>query len=455
MKIAQLLAISPLDGRYQDKTKALTPIFSEYGLIRARLIVEIRWLQCLAFEVRLPELQTVPVTLNNSLEEIINQFNPEEALKVKEIEATTNHDVKAIEYYIKAKLAGDADLLPAVEFIHFGCTSEDINNLAYGLMLQDAIKNIIKPNLVDLDRFITDFAHQHAEVAMLARTHGQPATPTTLGKEIANVVARLKRQINQLKHVHLLGKLNGASGNFNALVVAYPDVNWQEVVEQFVEKLGLQWNPYTTQIEPHDYIAELFAVLMRINTILIDFCRDIWGYIALNYLNQKPVAHEVGSSTMPHKINPIDFENAEGNFGLANALFEHMNAKLPISRWQRDLTDSTVLRNMGVAIGHTYLGYQSCLKGLKKLSPNIEFMQQDLNNHWEVTAEAVQTLMRRYQLSEPYEKLKAFTRGQIINQEMMAQFIESLGLPLEAKETLIKLTPADYLGFAADLAKKI
>lgn len=455
MDTASLLALSPLDGRYHDKLNGLRPIFSEYGLIRFRVDVEIRWLMILAERANLPEIPELSLSAQHTLFNLSQLFNESDALRVKTIESTINHDVKAVEYFIKEKIAGNTELAKLSEFIHFGCTSEDINNLAYSLMIHTARKECVLPALNEVIDALRTFAHTHAKSPMLARTHGQPATPTTVGKEIANVIARLERQQEQLIALPILGKFNGATGNYNALMIAAPEVNWTAISEQFVASLGLAFNAYTTQIEPHDGIAEFSAILARINTILTDFCRDTWSYISLNYFKQKTVAKEVGSSTMPHKVNPIDFENAEGNFGLANALFEHFSAKLPISRWQRDLSDSTVLRNIGVAIGHTLLGYQSTLKGIHKLEPNVGLMEADLNAHWEVLGEAVQTVMRRYQLEEPYEQLKNFTRGKQIDQAMLHDFIRGLPLPADVQNQLLALTPTTYLGCAAELAKRI
>lgn len=455
MEQASLMAISPLDGRYQEKVTSLRYIFSEFGLIKFRLIIEIKWLKMIAEFANLPEIPRLSPYANKLLDEIIEKFSMQDTLRIKHIEAGINHDVKAVEYFIKERISGNAELSAISEFIHFGCTSEDINNLAYGMMLTSARTQAILPALDDLLTFLKKLALENAELPMLSHTHGQPATPTTVGKEIANVIARLERQLIQLNNVMILGKLNGASGNYNALAIAYPEIDWQMISKNFVTQLGLTWNPYTTQIEPHDTIAEFLSVLVRINTILIDFNRDMWGYIALNYFQQKSLAHEVGSSTMPHKINPIDFENSEGNLGIANALCEHMIAKLPISRWQRDLSDSTVLRNIGVALGHAILAYQSTCKGIQKLAPNHELLAKDLDQHWEVLGEAIQTVMRRYNLPEPYEQLKSFTRGKKITKETMHQFIQSLGLPAPAKKELLALTPAHYIGYAGELAKRI
>lgn len=455
MDTTALTAISPLDGRYQEKLNQLRPIFSEYGLIKFRVLIEIRWLQMLIEFANLPEIQRLSPHAQTILNEIVEKFSLQDALRIKHIESSINHDVKAAEYFIKERIAGNQELANISEFVHFGCTSEDINNLAYGLMLQTARQQCILPDLDDLMLLLKKFAHDYADLPMLSHTHGQPATPTTVGKEVANVIARLQRQIEQFSATLIMGKINGASGNYNALVITYPEMDWQAFSKNFVSKLGLAWNPYTTQIEPHDCMAELFANLIRINNILIDFNRDIWGYIAINYFKQKSFSNEVGSSTMPHKINPIDFENAEGNLGIANALFEHMIAKLPISRWQRDLSDSTVMRNIGVAIGHSILAYQSTCKGLTKLEPNHTVLAADLDHHWEVLAEAIQTIMRRYKIDQPYEKLKAFTRGKQINKLNLQEFIAELSLPDDIKKQLLELTPKDYIGYAEELAKRI
>jgi adenylosuccinate lyase len=455
METASLMAISPLDGRYHEKVSSLRSIFSEYGLIKFRVIVEIRWIEMLSEFANLPEIPRLSPHAKHVLNDIIENFSMQDALRVKHIESGINHDVKAVEYFIKEKVANNEELETMSEFIHFGCTSEDINNLAYGLMLQAARQQCILPSLDDLMALLRKFAHDHAGLAMLARTHGQPATPTTAGKEIANVIARLQRQIDQLNNVLILGKMNGASGNYNALAIAYPEVDWQCLSKNFVSKLGLSWNAYTTQIEPHDCMAEFFAAMIRINTIILDLDRDTWSYISINYFKQKSFSNEVGSSTMPHKVNPIDFENSEGNLGIANALYEHMIAKLPVSRWQRDLSDSTVLRNIGVALGHSILAYQSTCKGLEKLEPNVAVIEADLDHHWEVLGEAVQTIMRRYKLEQPYEKLKSFTRGKRIDKISLQQFISDLSLPEQAKKRLLDLTPADYVGYAQELAKRI
>lgn len=455
MNTTALMAISPLDGRYQEKVTALRTIFSEYGLIRFRVMVEIRWIEMLSEFANLPEIPRLSAPAKKVLNNIIDQFSEQDAARVKHIESGINHDVKAVEYFIKEKIGNNEELQAISEFIHFGCTSEDINNLAYGLMLQAARKQCILPQLDELLSQLRKLAHDHASLPMLARTHGQPATPTTVGKEFANVIARLQRQIDQLNNVQILGKINGASGNYNAFAIAYPETDWQSLSKNFVSQLGLSFNAYTTQIEPHDCMAEFFAPIIRINTIILDFDRDVWGYISINYFKQKTLANEVGSSTMPHKVNPIDFENSEGNLGIANALFEHMITKLPISRWQRDLSDSTVLRNIGVAIGHSLLAYQSTCKGVAKLEPNNALIAADLDKHWEILGEAIQTVMRRYKLEQPYEKLKAFTRGKHIDKASLQEFISELSLPEDAKKQLLALVPADYVGYAEILAKRI
>lgn len=455
MTHASLLALSPLDGRYAAKVDALRPIFSEYGLIRARIRVEVEWLLALAAEPGITELAPFAPAQVHKLRALAEQFSVEQAARVKQIERTTNHDVKAVEYFIKEQLADDPALGPALEFVHFACTSEDINNLSYGLMLSQARREVLLPSLEGIAASLRALAHAQAEQPMLARTHGQTASPTTLGKEMANVVARLERQIRQIAAVELTAKINGAVGNYNAHVVSYPQVDWPAFAQRFVEGLGLVFNPYTTQIEPHDSLAELGDASRRANTILIDLARDIWGYISLGYFRQRLKEGEVGSSTMPHKVNPIDFENAEGNFGVANALFEHFSAKLPISRWQRDLTDSTVLRGLGTAFGHTLVALDSLAKGLDKLTVAPERLQADLDAAWEVLAEAVQTVMRRHGLPNPYEQLKALTRGQGITAESMRDFIQSLELPAEDKQRLRELTPGRYTGLAAKLAREI
>jgi adenylosuccinate lyase len=455
MDLTPLTAISPVDGRYGDKTTDLRPIFSEYGLIRHRVLIEVRWLQALAAHPAIAEVAPLSARAEQILNGIVEGFDLESAQRVKNIEHTTNHDVKAVEYFLKEKIAGNAELERIAEFIHFACTSEDINNLAYALMLREARSQALLPLLDELIAAARELAHRYAEQPMLSRTHGQPASPTTLGKEMANVVHRLKRQREQLAATPILGKINGAVGNYNAHLITYPEVDWEGFAREFVTSLGLDWNPYTTQIEPHDYVAELFAVLARFNTVLIDFCRDVWGYISLGYFRQRTVAGEVGSSTMPHKVNPIDFENAEGNLGLANALFEHLAGKLPVSRWQRDLTDSTVLRNLGVGIAHSMIAYQSCLKGIGKLEVDEARLAGDLDTNWEVLAEAIQTVMRRYGTERPYEKLKELTRGRRVDGEAIRRFVEGLDLPAEAKARLLELTPGRYVGNAAQQAREV
>ncbi|MEA9556296.1 adenylosuccinate lyase [Xanthomonas nasturtii] len=455
MSDSALLALSPLDGRYASKVDALRPIFSEYGLIRARVKVEIEWLLALAAEPGIAELAPFSAAASQRLRALADDFSVTHAGRVKEIERTTNHDVKAVEYFIKEQLKDDAELGPALEFVHFACTSEDINNLSYGLMLEQARRDVLLPTLDGITASLRALAHAQAAQPMLSRTHGQTASPTTLGKEIANVVARLERQRKQIAAVELTGKINGAVGNYNAHLVSYPQLDWAAFAQRFVESLGLVFNPYTTQIEPHDNVAEIGDATRRANTILIDLSRDIWGYISLGYFKQKLKEGEVGSSTMPHKVNPIDFENAEGNFGVANALFEHFSAKLPISRWQRDLTDSTVLRALGTAFGHTQVALDSLAKGLGKLTVNPQRLDADLDAAWEVLAEAVQTVMRRHGLPNPYEQLKALTRGHGITAASMQAFVESLELPEEDKQRLRTLTPGGYTGLAEQLARAI
>ncbi len=450
-----LTALSPLDGRYAAKAEALRPIFSEFGLIRARVRVEVEWLLALAAEPGIPELEAFSDAAAGRLRALAEGFSVADAARVKEIERTTNHDVKAVEYFIKERLRDDAELGPALEFVHFACTSEDINNLSYALMLQQAYVGVMAPRHAEVTQRLREMAHALADLPMLSRTHGQTASPTTLGKELANVVARLERQIAVMHGIEFPGKINGAVGNYNAHVVAYPDVDWPALAQRFVESLGLDFNPYTTQIEPHDGIAELCDAQRRINTILIDLCRDVWGYISLGYFKQAVKAGEVGSSTMPHKVNPIDFENAEGNFGLSNALLAHLGEKLPISRWQRDLTDSTVLRALGTGFGHALVALDALLRGLGKLSANPERLAADLDAAWEVLAEPVQTVMRRHGLPNPYEQLKELTRGQGISAESMRAFIQGLDLRADAKARLLALTPATYTGLAASLAKKV
>lgn len=454
MQLNEITAISPIDGRYSTKTAPLREIFSEYGLIKARVEVEIRWLQSIAANPGVSDLAEFGSSATEKLNSLIDDFNLESAERVKEIERTTNHDVKAVEYFIREQVIEVDELSKASEFIHFACTSEDINNLSYGLMVsrgRSALSEVINR----IEQSLTGLAHEQAETPMLSRTHGQTASPTTLGKEIANVVYRLRRQLEQLANIEVLGKINGAVGNYNAHLSAYPETDWSAHAKSFVESLGLNWLPYSTQIEPHDGIAELCQNLSRINTILIDLDRDIWGYISIGYFKQKVIAGEVGSSTMPHKVNPIDFENSEGNLGLANAILGHLADKLPISRWQRDLTDSTVLRNQGAAFGYCLIGWESLIKGLSKLEVNEERLAEDLDNNWEVLAEPIQTVMRRYQIDGAYEKLKELSRGQRLDAEQIKTFVETLDIPEEAKKLLIDLTPGNYTGNAAQQAKDI
>ena len=456
MSLTTLNALSPLDGRYQTKLDALRPYFSEYALIKYRASVEVEWLKALAAAKELQEIAPFTADTIKELDAAIASFSEADAAQVKVIEGRTNHDVKALEYWLKEKFAKNAEIQKASEFIHFACTSEDINNLSHGLMLKSATETVMLPFLTDLIARLTELSHELAAQPMLARTHGQTASPTTMGKELANVVYRLQRQQKQLKNNEILGKINGAVGNFNAHLSAYPHFDWESFAKKFVENLGLTYNPMTIQIEPHDYMAELYDCLARINTILIDLNRDIWGYISVGYFKQKVKAGEIGSSTMPHKVNPIDFENSEGNLGLANAVLRHMAEKLPISRWQRDLTDSTVLRNMGVAFGYTLLGYDSCLRGLNKLEINPEKLAQDLDASWEVLAEPIQTVMRRYGIENPYEQLKELTRGKGgINKVSLHAFINDLNIAADAKKLLLEMTPASYIGKATELTKHI
>mgnify|MGYP003574294169 FL=1 len=455
MELTSLTAVSPVDGRYGRSTENLRPIFSEFGLIRHRVLVEVRWLQALAAHADISEVPALSEHADKLLDAIVDKFSEDDAQRVKNIERTTNHDVKAVEYFLKEKIAGNTELEAISEFIHFACTSEDINNLAYALMLREARGQVLLPQMDEIIQSITTLAHHTAEMPMLSRTHGQPASPTTLGKEMANVVYRLRRQREQAVKIEILGKINGAVGNYNAHLAAYPEIDWPAFARHFVAGLGLDWNPYTIQIEPHDYIAELFDAIARFNVILTDFARDIWSYISLGYFKQRTVAGEVGSSTMPHKVNPIDFENAEGNFGIANAIFGHLAVKLPVSRWQRDLSDSTVLRNLGVGVAHSVIGYTSVLRGIAKLEANPDRLQQDLDATWEVLAEAVQTVMRRYGVEQPYEKLKALTRGKGISAESLQDFIDSLEIPQQAKQELSGLTPEAYIGNAIEQAKSI
>jgi|TARA_B110000908_G_scaffold119586_1_gene140152 adenylosuccinate lyase len=454
MTFDNLTSISPIDGRYSDKTSPLKAIFSEFGLIKYRLLVEVRWLEAMSNNPHIPEVPTFSPQSNAALLAIAKNFSLDDAKAIKKIERTTNHDVKAVEYFLKEKISSIPELQKVSEFIHFACTSEDINNLSHALMLENGRQVLIEDMRSTLS-LITDLAKDNAEVAMLSRTHGQTASPTTLGKEMANFSYRLNRQINQLKDVQIMGKFNGAVGNFNAHLSAYPEIDWQSVSKDFIENLGINYAPYSSQIESHDYIAEYFHVLNRFNTILIDFCRDIWGYISLGYFTQKTIEGEIGSSTMPHKVNPIDFENAEGNLGLAIAIGEHFATKLPISRWQRDLTDSTVLRNLGVSCAHSLISYASICKGIKKLEINESKLTEDLNKAWEVLAEPIQTVMRRYGVENPYEKLKALTRGKKIDAKIINDFISTLEIPAEAKEELHKLTPMNYIGDAIKLARDI
>ncbi|MCX8640394.1 adenylosuccinate lyase [Gilliamella sp. B3172] len=455
MELSALTALSPIDGRYGDKTTELRTIFSEYGLLKYRVQVEVRWLQMLASQADIAEVPALSQLAMTHLNQIVEQFNLQDAQRIKEIEKTTNHDVKAVEYFLKEKVMTNEELHAINEFIHFACTSEDINNLSYALMLKTARETVLIPYWKKLIDSITAQAKAYRDLPLLSRTHGQPATPSTIGKEFANVAYRLQRQLKQLELVDILGKINGATGNYNAHMVAYPQVNWHQLSESFVNSLGLKWNPYTTQIEPHDYIAEFFDCVARFNTILIDFDRDVWGYISLNHFKQKTVAGEIGSSTMPHKVNPIDFENSEGNLGIANAIMSHLGSKLPISRWQRDLTDSTVLRNLGVGIGYAIIAYQSTLKGLNKLEVNHEFLLEELNRNWEVLAEPIQTVMRRYGIEKPYEKLKELTRGKRVDAQGMQQFIESLDIPEAEKARLKQLTPANYIGYAVNFVDNL
>jgi adenylosuccinate lyase len=456
MALSSLTALSPLDGRYSSKVEPLRQYFSELALIRYRVLIEIEWLQALAAEPVLAEVPQFTAATVKELDAIVTGFSEPDGAAVKTIEARTNHDVKAIEYFLKERLAGNAEIAKVAEFIHFACTSEDVNNLCHALMLKAARDDVMLPALDRIIWRLTAMAHELADAAMLAHTHGQPASPTTLGKEMANVVARLKRARQRIAGVKLLGKINGAVGNYNAHMVAYPEIDWEKFARSFVENLGLEFNPYTIQIEPHDAIAELFDAYARANTIMLDLDRDIWGYISLGYFTQKTKAGEVGSSTMPHKVNPIDFENSEGNFGIANALLRHMSEKLPVSRWQRDLTDSTVLRNMGTALGYTLLAYDSLLKGLGKLEANYTMLSSDLDANWDVLAEPVQTVLRRYGVSGAYELLKDLTRGKGgITRESLHEFIKTLAIPDAAKNSLLELRPATYVGKAIELAKKI
>ncbi|BAE74358.1 adenylosuccinate lyase [Sodalis glossinidius str. 'morsitans'] len=455
MELSSLTAVSPIDGRYGDKVSPLRAIFSEFGLLKFRVQVEVRWLQKLAAFDAIKEVPPFDDHANGFLDAIVANFSVEDAERIKIIERTTNHDVKAVEYFLKEKVAGQPALQAVSEFIHFACTSEDINNLSHALMLATARESVLLPAWREIIAAVTALAERYRDIPLLSRTHGQPATPSTMGKEVANVSYRMTRQYRQLERVEILGKINGAVGNYNAHMVAYPEVNWHRFSEEFVTGLGIGWNPYTTQIEPHDYIAEMFDCIARFNTIVIDFDRDVWGYIALNHFKQRTVAGEIGSSTMPHKVNPIDFENSEGNLGLANAVMNHLAAKLPISRWQRDLTDSTVLRNLGVGMGYALIAYQSTLKGISKLEVNEAYLLAELDNNWEVLAEPIQTVMRRYGIEKPYEKLKELTRGKRVDAEGMQAFIDNLPLPEAGKVRLKTLTPANYIGRATTMVDEL
>ena len=450
-----LLAISPLDGRYKSKCEDLAPYFSEFALMRYRVLVEVKWLQKLSEHDQIDDLQVISDRGLEYLNDLIENFSIADAQRIKEIEATTNHDVKAVEYFIKEKFEDNAELSDQLEFVHFACTSEDINNLAYALMLRDGRDKVVLDQMREIESRLAELAKDFADQPMLCRTHGQSASPSTVGKEFANVVHRLRRQIAQIESNEILGKINGAVGNYNAHLSAYPDIDWQANAKDFVEGLGLSWNPYTTQIEPHDYVAELFAAVCRFNTVLIDFDRDIWAYISLGYFKQQTVAGEVGSSTMPHKVNPIDFENSEGNLGLANAIMTHLSEKLPISRWQRDLTDSTVLRNIGTGLAHSLIAYRATMKGISKLELNAKAIDDDIDSCWEILAEPIQTVMRRYRIEKPYEKLKELTRGKQIDQRSVQDFVQTLTIPETAKQELLQLTPRTYLGNAVEQARAI
>ncbi|CAI1508062.1 Adenylosuccinate lyase [Serratia quinivorans] len=455
MELSSLTAVSPVDGRYGDKVSALRTIFSEYGLLKFRVQVEVRWLQKLATCAEIREVPAFDADANAFLDKIVAEFSEEDAQRIKTIERTTNHDVKAVEYFLKEKVEAVPALQAVSEFIHFACTSEDINNLSHALMLQTARQDVLLPYWRKIIDSIKGLALEYRDIPLLSRTHGQPATPSTVGKEFANVAYRMERQFRQLERVEIMGKINGAVGNYNAHIVAYPEVDWHVFSEEFVTSLGIIWNPYTTQIEPHDYIAELFDCVARFNTILIDFDRDIWGYIALNHFKQKTIAGEIGSSTMPHKVNPIDFENSEGNLGLSNAVLGHLASKLPVSRWQRDLTDSTVLRNLGVGLGYALIAYQATMKGISKLEVNQAHLLDELDHNWEVLAEPIQTVMRRYGIEKPYEKLKELTRGKRVDAAGMQTFIDSLALPEEEKIRLKAMTPANYIGRAATMVDEL
>jgi adenylosuccinate lyase len=454
MQLSPLLAISPVDGRYHDKVDHLRPIFSEYALIKWRLTIEVHWLIALSEQEAITEIQPFSSQTHAQLLQLIDKFDENDAQTIKDIEKVTNHDVKAVEYYLKNSLKAIGNLDSYYEFVHFACTSEDINNLAYAMMLKHARDDILLPQLHHLQKWFVKMAHDYASVAMLARTHGQPATPTTLGKEMANIAARLQRQIDHYAKVSILGKFNGAVGNFNAHLTGYPDLNWNDISRQFIQSFGLEFNAYTTQIEPHDWIADYSHALERINTILTDASRDFWSYISIDYFKQKKLETEVGSSTMPHKVNPIDFENAEGNLGIANALLAYFAMRLPVSRWQRDLTDSTLLRNIGVALAHSLIAYQSLAKGLAKLTINEDKLHQDLDDNWAVLAEAYQTVMRRHGIENSYEKLKAATRGEKVSKANLHALVQSLPLTEHVKQQLLALTPASYLGAAVRLAQQ-
>ena len=455
MELDELTAISPVDGRYGSKTAAFRDLFSEYGLIKHRVLVEVRWFQALAAFDEIPEVPSLDENANKVLNDIVDNFSLTDAARIKTIERTTNHDVKAVEYFLKEKIQGNATLEASTEFLHFACTSEDINNLSHGLMLKAGRENVLLPAMDEIIDKLAQQAQEFSAQPMLSRTHGQTASPTTVGKELANVVYRLRKQRDLVANTEIYGKANGAVGNYNAHISAYPEIDWPAFSQQFIEALGLQINPFTIQIEPHDYMAEMFDAISRFNTILIDLSRDIWAYISNAYFKQKTVAGEIGSSTMPHKVNPIDFENAEGNLGIANALFNHLSQKLPISRWQRDLTDSTVLRNLGVGFAHSLIAYQSLLKGLNKLEINADVIEADLDASWEVLAEPIQTVMRRYAIENPYEKLKELTRGKAITQQAFQEFIKTLDMPEEARDKLLKLTPMNYIGNAVEQTEKL
>lgn len=456
MELTALTALSPIDGRYQDKAAALRPIFSEFGLLKFRVTVEVRWLQKLASHAQINEVPAFSEKANDYLNSIVENFSIEDANRIKTIERTTNHDVKAVEYFLKEKCEALPELQKINEFIHFACTSEDINNTSHALMLKTAREEVLLPEWKKVIDAVVELANRYKNIPLLSRTHGQPASPTTIGKEMANVAYRLKRQYKQLENLEILAKINGAVGNYNAHLSAYPDVDWHTFSQEFItQSLGVTWNPYTTQIEPHDYIAEFFDCVARFNTIVIDFDRDMWGYIALNHFKQRTIAGEIGSSTMPHKVNPIDFENSEGNLGLANAVMNHLGQKLPISRWQRDLTDSTVLRNLGVGLGYALIAYAATLKGISKLEVNEQYLRDELDQNWEVLAEPIQTVMRRYGIEKPYEKLKELTRGKRVDGEAMRQFIDGLALPQAEKDRLKQMTPATYIGYAVELVEKL